>query len=305
MSIRVMLIAIVALMMPASGVAQSRLMRGAAERNGSHFFFDTIVTPGFPAVQGIGGGVINGKQLHRIMVDSQNRAYFGYDITMEPLPEHDTYRVTFGRLSVSREDLGALGDEVTRYQQLPDPGWGGSPVRTVRAGDVLTLDLLINSVTGQKIVDYITVQSTDNPPEKLGPMRWDEVQEPGTPRDFEARDAFMDLNIRSLTIDGKVMPHGNVSAAVPYMAFPDLGRFVLSLAPRPELGFHLAGVIRGSNLNFKINNHTVELVASGRIAPGAGPFNLYVLQQADWEGRDPAMKFAVGAENPEDLPRVH
>jgi hypothetical protein len=292
------------LMMHESGLAQSRLMRGTAERNGDHFFFDTVVEPAEPAVQGIGGGIINGKQMHRIMVDSRNRAYFGYDVAMEPLPERDTYRVTFSRLSVTREDLRAMGEDVPQYAQLADPGWGGAAVRTVHAGDVLTLDLLTNSTTGQKIVDYVTVQATDKPPQKLGPLPWDDIPAPGTPRDFQARDAWIDLNIKSLTIDGKPMPTGGVSDAMPSFAFSDYGRFVLSLVPRPEFGFRLAGAVRGNKLDFSIGGHTVELVSSSRIAPGPGPFNLYVLHQTDWEGRNPAMKFILGGVNPERLPRT-
>jgi hypothetical protein len=294
----------VVLLAKSSGLAQTRLMRGAAERDGSHFFFDTVVQPAAPIVQGIGGGVINGNRLHRIMVDSQNRTYFGYDITMEPLPEQDTYRVTFGRLSVTRGDLRGFGEDLPQYVQLGDPGWGGPAVRTVRAGEVLTLDLLINSSTGQKIVDYITVQRDATPPARLGPLPWDEVEETGVPRDFQAHDAFIDLDIKNITIDGQPMPGGGVSAAVPYMAFADHGRFILSLAPRPEYGFRLAGVIRGSTLGFTINGHTVELVSARRIAPGSGPFNLYVLHQRDWEGREPNMVFGFGGVSPGRLPRA-
>lgn len=305
MNMRTMLVAAVTvLMMHATGLAQSRLMKGTAERDGNHFFFDTVVEPGDPSVQGIGSWIINGKQMHRVMVDSRNRAYFGYDVAMAPLPERDMFRVTFSRLSLAREDLRSLGDDVPQYAQLPDPGWGGPAVRTIHAGDVLTLDLLTNSSTGQKIVDYVTVQATANPPQKLGPLPWNDVQEPGTPRDFQARDAWIDLDIKSLTIDGNPMPGGGVSAPVPYMASSNYGRFVLSLAPRPELGFRRAGVIRGSSLGFSIDGHTVELVSSRRIAPGSGPFNLYVLHQTDWEGRSPSMTFGLGGVNPERLPRL-
>jgi hypothetical protein len=306
MMMRTMFVFVFALMTTASGFAQSRLMKGTAERNGQHVFFDTVVEPGAPAVQGIGGGVINGNQLHRIMVDSQNRAYFGYDIAVEPLPEHDTYRVTFSRLSITSEDLRGLGWDVANIAQLGDPGWGGPALRTVRAGEVLTLDLLTNSSTGQKIVDYVTVQGTANPPEKLGPLSWEDIQESGTPRDFEARDAFIDLAVKSLTIDGRPTPTGSVYAAIPFMAFPDYGRFVLSLAPRPELGFRLAGVVRGNSLSFNISGRTVELVSSRRIAPGAGAFNLYVLHQTEWQGRHPPLKsgFSVGGLSPDELPRI-
>jgi hypothetical protein len=303
----IVLAAVAIAVMHGSCFAQgSRLMSGQAERNDYHFFFETVVEPGNPQVQGISGGIVNGNRLYRFMVDSRNRTYFGYDIGIDVLPDRETYRISFSQLTANPEDLRPLrrGGDTSAYTQLPAPDWGGPAVRIIRAGEVLALDLLANSSTGQKIVDYVTVKRTAEPPAKLGPLPRDFIQEPGQPRDFRAEDAFMVIEPKSMSLDGKSTPTGSVSASLPFFYFPNYGRFILSLTPRAELGFRKAGVIEGSNLSFTINGHDVSLVSSGRIVPGPGPFNVYVLHEPKWSGAGSA-RFAVGGANLQELPRTN
>jgi hypothetical protein len=48
------------------------------------------------------------------------------------------------------------------------------------------------------------------------------------------------------------------------------------------LGFRKAGEIRGSTLSFVLNDDTFTIISSGRIAPGSGPFHVYVLHEPTW-----------------------
>jgi hypothetical protein len=52
------------------------------------------------------------------------------------------------------------------------------------------------------------------------------------------------------------------------------------------LGFHKAGEVRGSTLTFTIGEDTYTVVSTGRIAPGSGPFTLYVLYEPAWLPRN-------------------
>jgi hypothetical protein len=262
------------------------------------------VDPGDPQVQGIGGGVVNSDRLYRIMVDSRNRAYFGYDIAIDVLPERDTYRITFGQLTANPENLRRLDVDTRTYRQLAAPDWGGPAVRTIRAGEVLALDLLANSSTGQKIVDYVTVKRTAEPPAKLGPLSRDFIQEQGQTRDFRAEDALMVIEPKSMNLDGKSTPTASVSGSLPFFYFSSHGRFILSLTPRAEFGFRKAGVINGSTLTFSINGHDLTLVSSGRIVPGPGPFNVYVLHEPKWS-RAGSAPFAVGGASIQELSRTN
>jgi hypothetical protein len=76
-----------------------------------------------------------------------------------------------------------------------------------------------------------------------------------------------------------------------------LGRLIVSLTPQPDLGFRKAGEIRGSKLSVMFEGHTLDLIANSRIAPGPGPFNVYVLHQPEWTS------VGVGGTSPEQLRR--
>jgi hypothetical protein len=156
----------------------------------------------------------------------------------------------------------------------------------VRAGEVLALDLLTNNTTGQKIVDYVYVVG---PPIKPSADAWhgDFIYETGAPRDFRVDDAALEIRLPEVSVNGNLgtsAPTAVVEYGVAVWFFlPSYGRFILTLAPHPDLGFRSAGEIRGSTLTFSSANDTFNIVSRGRIAPGSGPFNLYVLRQPDWQ----------------------
>jgi hypothetical protein len=219
------------------------------------------------------------------MQDRSQRVYFGYDILIDVLSEPNTYRINISQLTMTPEDARQIfGPNAADWTQLPTPEWGGTAMRTIQAGQVLALDLLTNKSTGQKIVDYITVQtSSSQPPSKLGPWPRDFVYETGMPRDFQAEDAELKIDMEAFTINGKPLPFtSNISGAALYFYLPPHGRFVLSLTPHTELGFRKAGEIRGSTLTFTVDDDMISIVSSGRIAPGSGPFHAYVLHEPNW-----------------------
>jgi len=279
-------IGIISLCSPAS--AQSRrLLGGSAGGSKYQFFYDTFLEPSVPELGNLGGGTIGGEgTIHRLMWDRRQRVYFGYDVSIDPLPEPNTYRMTFGQLTLSPEDTRVLGGDHSTFMPLPAPDWSGPAVRTVRAGEVFALDLLTNNATGQKIVDYVTVQGPSAKPAS-DPWHADFIYETGTPREFRAEDAALEIRLPRVSVNGDLGASAITTGVVVYGAavwfyLPMYGRFILSLTPHPELGFRNAGEIRGSALSFTVGNDTFNLVSTGRIAPGSGPFNLYVLHDPDW-----------------------
>jgi hypothetical protein len=194
--------------------------------------------------------------------------------------------MTFGHLTMTPKDALVLDGEPATWTSLPAPDWGGPAVRTVRGGEVLSLDLLTNNATGQKIVDYVTVQGPSTEPE-ADPWHADFIYETGMPREFHAEDAALEIRHPRLSVSSDLGTSATSSSSVVYGAavwfyLPMRGRFVLSLTPHPDLGFRNAGEVRGSALTFNIGNDTFNLVSSGRIAPGSGPFNVYVLHDPMW-----------------------
>src|SRR6185295_9688585 len=122
--------------------------------------------------------------------------YFGYDISIEELPEPNTYRVAFSQLT-GEAVRDIMGNDAASWTQLPAPDWGGPAVRTIRAGEVLALDLLTNSTTGQKIVDYVTVKGSGFNP------AWDFIYETGTAQDFRVEDAALELRTPYVSVNGQ------------------------------------------------------------------------------------------------------
>jgi hypothetical protein len=268
--------------------AQSRrLLGGSAGGSKYHFFYDTFLEPSMPELGNLAGGTIGGEgTIHRLMWDRHQHVYFGYDVSIESLPEANTYRMTFGQLTLTAEDTHVLGGDPATWTPLPAPDWGGPAVRTIRAGEVLSLDLLTNNMTGQKIVDYVTVQGPSAKP-AADPWHADFIYETGVPRDFHADDAALEIRLPRVSVNGDLGTSAITTGEVVYGAavwfyLPRHGRFILSLTPHPDLGFLKAGEIRGSALTFTIGNDTFNLVSSGRIAPGSGPFSLYVLHDPMW-----------------------
>lgn len=284
--------ALLLIFVSAPAFAQSRrLLGGSAGGSKYQFFYDTLLEPSVPEVGNLGGGTIGGEgTIHRLMWDRRQHVYFGYDVSIEPLSEPNTYRMSFGELTLSAKDTYVLGGDPSSWTSLPAPDWGGPAVRTVRAGEVLALDLLTNNTTGQKIVDYVTVQGPSAKPAS-DPWHANFIYETGAPRDFRAEDAALEIRLPRISVNGdpgnSAMTTGEVMyGAAVWFYLPSHGRFILSLTPHPELGFRPAGEIRGSSLTFTMGNDTFDLVSGGRIAPGSGPFNLYVWNDPAWKPPD-------------------
>jgi hypothetical protein len=300
---KLLLIAVAIFGLSAPALAESRrIMGGSAGGSKYQFFYDTFLDPSMPELGNMGGGTIGGEgTITRFISDRRQRVYFGYDVTIEELPEPNTYRITFGQLTAERVRQ-LLSDEGAGWTQLPAPNWGGPAVRTIRSGEVLGLDLLTNSTTGQKIVDYVTVKGSSFNP------AWDFIYETGTAADFRAEDASLELLTPHITVNG---PQGTSAIATGLVMYgpalwfylPMHGRFMLSLTPRPDLGFVKAGEVRGTTLTFDIGDDMYSVVSSQRIAPGQRPFNLYVHHDPEWRppDGDPSIWAGGSAASPEDL----
>ena len=271
-----------------AGAQSVRIDGGVVSRNTFGFYWETRLEPPTP---GLGDAFSTRTSdgpgaIHRIMIDRARRVYFGYDVVVEPLPEANTYRVTFQQLVATPEFAQRFPEIASGWTRLPAPAF--PKAQTIRSGNVLALNLLANSATGQKIVDYVTVQE---PTLRFDGFRIIPVREfafaPGPPRDFRVDDGELRIESPRLTVNGtlddsSVRREDTVAGAVVWLYVGNRGRYYLSLLPRPELGFRKAGEVRGSSLSFTIGNDTFTLSAAGRIAPGQAAFNLYVLHDPAW-----------------------
>ena len=285
------LLFLVGLSAPA-GAQTRQIDRGHASQGKFAFYWETHLDPPTPPFStGFGTAYANTPAglVHRVLLDRVKKVYFGYSVQIEPLPEGRTYRLTFQPLSLTPElNQQLIGNDAVGWTRLPAPRFP-SP-RTVHSGEVLELNLLTNAGWGQTLTEFVTVQAQE-------PARAEgfQVQRApreftfagGTPRDFRAEDVDLRLREPRVSINGHVDESslktiGDEAGPIVWIYVPNRGRFLLSLIPRPELGFRRTGEIRGSSLRFTVGGDTFSIASGSRVAPGQSAFNLYVLHQPTW-----------------------
>jgi hypothetical protein len=257
--------------------------------------YRTMVEPPRPSSQELhigGGGIDDSKTQHRILQDSQQKKYFGYDLNVDSLGG-GTFQLTFKPLTIPSLDVGffALGPD---WSELPMPSIPAT--MQVNDGETVALDLLVNPATGEKIVEYITVNAKPKSSANANP-----------PADLQLSDIRMSLMSPTLHVNGKSREwnhgdaHGSASGAILWVYVPDRGRFLLSFTPHLDLGFRQAGQVRGSNIKFTWNSETYELRTAGNVIPADGAWNLYVYQDTGYqpEGYPPTL-YGAG-DKPEHL----
>lgn len=229
--------------------------------------------------------------IHRIMIDNSGRTYFGYDVLVEALPEPHAYRITFTPMNMPRATLQSLlkGSEVN-WGLVGPPRF--PPPRTVHSDEILEVEMLTNSTTKQKILDYISIQEPGAVPiNRLSfsrPPSREFSYATGDARDFTANDVQMRIDSPRVTINGKLeestASRSDIANGVfIWLYIPKRGRIVLSLGPHADLGFRKAGEVRGTSLQFALGKEMFTISSGSAIAPGAAAFNLYVLQQSNWK----------------------
>jgi hypothetical protein len=164
--------------------------------------------------------------------------------------------------------MSEIFNKVSNWVPLPRPG--GSVTMEVRAGETVALDLFVNPSTGQKVTDYLTVKANER----------QQVHVAGPARDFSPEDAIIELSSPQVTVDGKpvVSSQGAVSGQSVWIDLPGHGRFVFSLAPRPDLGMQKAGEIRGTMMTWHTGGHEYTITTDKAIASGLRAYNLYIFQ---------------------------
>ena len=245
----------------------AQFMGGTTNVTGALVTYTTHLEPPTPPISSHGGGTLTQDDIiKRHVCNFDNNTYFGYDLTVEPLAE-GRFRLKFAPLTISAEQMSKIFDKVPKWTPLPLPA-GPAPM-DVRAGDTVALDLFVNTSTGQKVTDYLTITPT-------GPQQ---NQGGGRAQNFGAEDALMEIRSPQVRVDGKPTlssPRG-VSGQAVWLDLPGHGRFVFSLAPRPDLGMQRAGEIRGATMTWHAAGRHFLITAEKPITAGPRAYNVYVL----------------------------
>ena len=273
-----------------TGAVWGQLMTGSAGANGVSFSYETRLEPPDPPISKIGGGALthNNKLVQRHVCDFAQKKCFGYDLTMEPLAD-GRYRFEFSPLTITPEKMADIFDNVGGWTLLPMPQRPATQI--LSAGQTLALDLFVNPSTGQKIVDYLTIQG--------GHGR--RMSASGPAHDFSVEEGWLEISAPRLTVNGKLLEatalhRGAVGGSSVWIYVSGRGRFIFSLAPRSDLGLQKAGEVRGSTLTWRWGSDEFSLNADKRIAPGGGAYNVYVFNDASYRPKgDGSSTFLMGA----------
>ena len=274
-----------------------------------------------------GRSVAGTSYFTRTILDSANLEYFGYEVLLEE-QQPGTYRATFGPAGFTSLEMASMS-ATSKQWSLRTPPLPESKI--VHDGDVISVELMADAATGEKLIEDITVQPFNprimmpstmagrvgNLPGQTG-ARPPTVEGPA--RDFSAGDAEMRLTQPRLTINGVeesftsqsqpglprlsgIPLSRNASGPLVWFYVPGKGRYILSLTARPELDFKQAGELRGGLIKFTLDGDTFTVECPIEIAEGHAPYNLYVLRDALYEPTSVRQKgqFAVGSVGVEEL----
>jgi hypothetical protein len=240
--------------------------------------------PDAGAAKKIDSAVVTGQQdrQHRLILDRSQKRYFGYDLKMEPRGS-GTFQLRIEPLNLTAKQLEEIGAD-SSWTRLGLPKYPLIP--EVRVGDSVTIDLLVNPASGQKIVDYISLRR---------------AIDQSVPSDFSLTDAVLEMDSPKVMVNGKPVDGspfgGDLIGSVLWFYLAGHGEFVISMFPNPKLGFQKAGQVAGKTLTFSDGGVVYRLESNTRIAPGLGIYNVYVRHKA---ASRPGETFILGsADRPE------
>jgi hypothetical protein len=243
----------------------------------------------------VSGGVICDSLVHRFWKDEEQKAYEGYDVMVEPGRGAGTYQIRVSPLSLTPKKMAEFGLP-ENWTRLSLPKYPVIP--EVHAGDTVALDLLVNRATGQKMVDYLTLERT-GPGGRTAPRPAPAI----APRDFTLADAGLTLYELRIYIDGNLVeatsqPVGGIQGADVWFYLKGRGQYVLSLIPdHRNLRLRRSGEIIGNTVTFRYDATDFRIECSRPVTPSSGTFNVYVFHDSNWRprGRDANAPYILGS----------
>jgi len=244
-------------------------------------FVSKVEPPGPNSTGALSGGVVvEHGRAHHLINDPVHKSYFGYDIVLEPSADGNSAQIRIEPLRPGRADISGPPGwtllQLPRYPVIPN----------VKVGDTVALDLLVNAATGQKIVDYLTLERRGSPKGRES-------------HDFTLADVALTLSQPQVWVNGKLegsykAPVGT-SGSVVWFYLAGHGRFNLSLFPSQKYGFKKNGLVSENTATFRDGANEYRIESKGAMAPGFGVYNLYVWHEPKFPGM--GEPFSIGSED--------
>jgi len=266
----------------------------------------------------------------RIVTDAAANIYFAYELVIEPGGQPDAFLASFRPLDPASDGLDPAHFIMRTPATFP-------PQRMIHLGESLAISLGIAPGSGATLTDEIVLDRTPlrvedvlnlrdrlslgvahlhlsvelrrrgiepTPPASQEPRAPPAPTITGAPRPFAAADTeFRTQSLRLRVNGGPEVELLSARGRLIWFSLPGRGRYILSLVPRPELGFVKAGEARGGYLNLQIDGDSFVLTSGASIAPAGAAYFVYALYDPEWAPTASSQrgKPQAGSAGPEEI----
>lgn len=232
----------------------------------------------------------------RVLKLSDGRAII-YELAVRRLDEGKQFEVTLGSWTPTPGEAREMEIDPARVETNFLSNY--SAPLTIKDGDMLALDVLVNPRTGVKLVDYFRITSRQ-PVVRRGIGEMSAAARPIEIGDVEFMVENFELRLNGRSIHTS---KGGMGGRFLWLDVPQTGRFIFSLTPLSEAdGFHRSAYLTRQQIVFANGADKYELTSEHPIIPASGVFHLWVRLDPTFTFPSPAARqignyFSVGAAN--------
>jgi hypothetical protein len=210
----------------------------------------------------------------RILTLADGRAII-YEVSIKPLADRSRFEVKLSPVTPTAAQAKEWGVDPLRVETNFLKNYA-APL-TVKKGDTLAIDSLINPQTGVKLVDYYLIN--DKPVEERRPDTF-----AASARQFKVEEVELSVFKYELRVNGETVykSDGGFRGRFIWVDIPRVGRFLFTLAQAEAeaAGFHPTAYVSEHQIVFTHAGDRYELLSEQPIAPGSGVFYLWMLHDS-------------------------
>jgi hypothetical protein len=262
--------------------AQSKWPNGltATFRDGVQLVVHTESTAAKSPLSTTGSVAVNeGNDMHRLVLDRSGHILFGYTIEAWGVPNaREHYFVRIKPLDSGYETRLRNDPD---FRKKPPVGPDGkiatvAAVRdfpSVRKGEAVSVDILMNPATGERIYDVLEPSTT--------------LEEPAKPPVKPSEDEFSFKGVK-IVVNGRTVHEPNdtsVIGASGAIYIPGHGTFYLAVEPLTGFNFLPSGRVNREKLTFGEGNDWVEVTGKGNILSKSEHRTIWVYHTPTFQGQ--------------------
>jgi hypothetical protein len=226
---------------------------------------------------GIGPGVGSQDLVNRVILDRANNILFVYNLEASRGASADTVRIRIEPISAATE-AGMLKDAARpgrpRFSGAHLPTVAGVREFAVKIGEAVTLDILHNPSTGEKIYDVLRPISSSSPVMSITSV--------AAPETISLKQISIRLNGRTMSA-----PASFIIGSAVRIDIPRHGTYVVAAydphKASPDHGFAAIAHADGKTLSWALGGDRVEITSSTNVLTRAGTGVLWVYHDPHYQ----------------------